>query len=113
MINRTLIAAMLLATAAQAAAPLQFWNTSSHEFTGVYLSPPGTNQWGPNETANDRDGSVAADERLKMPDLQPGQYDVRLVDKAGHSCVVKNVTVSAAGRYAFAIGDAELKSCGK
>ena len=40
-------------TAAQAAAPLQFWNTSSQEFTGVYLASPGTNQWGPNETAND------------------------------------------------------------
>ena len=38
-------------------------------------------------------------------------YDVRLVNKAGRSCVVKNVTVSAGGRYAFSIGDAELKAC--
>ena len=110
-IKRALIAAMLVATAAQAAAPLRFWNTSSQEFTGVYLAAPGTNHWGPNETANDPDGSVAADERLKLPDLKPGQYDVRLVNKAGRSCVVKNVTVSAGGRYAFSIGDAELKAC--
>jgi hypothetical protein len=110
-IKRALIAAMLVATAAQAAAPLRFWNTSSQEFTGVYLAAPGTNHWGPNETANDPDGSVAADERLKLPDLKPGQYDVRLVDKAGRSCVVRNVTVSADGAYAFSIGDAELKAC--
>jgi hypothetical protein len=106
-----LMTVMLLATAAQAAAPLQFWNTSSEEFTGVYLSAPGTGQWGPNETANDPDGSVSPDERLKLPDVTPGQYDVRLVNKAGRSCVVKNVTVRAAGRYAFSIGDAELKGC--
>jgi hypothetical protein len=107
------ITAILLATTAHAATPLQFWNTSSQEFTGVYLAAPGTNQWGPNETANDPDGSVAADERLKLPDITPGRYDVRLVTKAGRSCVVKNVTVKGGGRYAFAIGDAELKGCGE
>jgi hypothetical protein len=110
-IKRALVAAMLVATTAQAAAPLRFWNTSSREFTGVYLAAPGTDHWGPNETANDPDGSVAADERLKLPDLKPGQYDVRLVDKAGRSCIVKNVTVSAGGRYAFSIGDGELTAC--
>ena len=111
MIKVVLMAVMLVATAAQAAARLQFWNTSSEEFTGVYLAAPGTNQWGPNETANDPDGSVSADERLKLPDVAPGQYDVRLVNKAGRTCVVKNVTVRAGGRYAFSIGDAELKAC--
>lgn len=111
-----MIAGAMLAAAwgvAQAAGPLQFWNTSSHEFKGVYLAAPGTTQWGPNETANDPDGSVAADERLKMPDAKPGHYDVRVVDKNGRTCVVKNVEVRAAGRYAFSIGDEDLKNCGR
>ncbi len=105
--------AMLAAAggAAQAAGPLQFWNTSSREFTGVYLAAPGTTQWGPNETANDPDGSVAADERLKMPDAKPGHYDVRVVEKGGKTCVVKNVEARATGPYAFSIGDDDLKKC--
>jgi hypothetical protein len=107
----TPITAILPAATAYAATPLQFWNTSSQEFTGVYLAAPGTNQWGPNETTNDPDGSVAADERLKLPDITPGRYDVRLVTKAGRSCVVKNVTANGGGRFAFAIGDAELNGC--
>jgi hypothetical protein len=105
--------AMLAASwcAAQAAGPLQFWNTSSREFTGVYLAAPGTTQWSPNQTASDPDGSVAADERLKLRDAKPGHYDVRLVDKTGKTCVVKNVEARATGPYAFSIGDEDLKTC--
>ena len=107
-----IVAAMLLAAGgARAAVPLKFWNTSSQAFTGVYLAAPGTAKWGPNQAANDPDGAVSADERLKLPDVAPGRYDVRLVQKDGRSCVVKDVELRASGPYAFSIGDPELKAC--
>ena len=105
------LAVTLAAGSVQAAGPLLFWNTSSREFTGVYLALHGTGQWGPNEAANDPDGAVAADERLKLPDATPGRYDVRLVDKAGSTCVVKDVELRGTGPYAFAIGEPDLKTC--
>lgn len=106
-----MLAITLAAGSAQAAGPLLFWNTSSREFTGVYLALHGTGQWGPNEAASDPDGAVGADERLKLPDATPGRYDVRLVDKAGSTCVVKDVELRGTGPYAFSIGETELRAC--
>lgn len=89
----------------------QFWNTSTRTFTGVFLAPAGSNRWGPNQAANDPDGSVSADERLKLTDVPAGRLDVRLIDNAGRTCVVRGVEVTTGRRYAFAIGDDELVHC--
>ncbi len=90
---------------------LRFWNTTSREFTGVYLAPAGTASWGANQTANDPDGSVSADERLRIIGVTPGRYDVKLTEKSGRSCTVRNVEVKAGGRYAFAIAERDLSNC--
>lgn len=96
---------------ARSEAVQQFWNTSTQTFTGVFLAPAGSNRWGANQTANDPDGSVSADERLKLTDVPPGRVDVRLIDKAGRTCLVRGVEVMAGRRYAFAIGNDELTHC--
>ncbi len=101
---------VLLAVPAQAK-DLQFWNETGHEFTGVYLAPAGTSTFGPNQTANDPDHSVSADERLKITGVVPGRYDVRLVDKDGMNCVVRGVEVKGTGRVAFAIAEEQLTDC--
>jgi hypothetical protein len=90
---------------------LQFWNQTSHEFTGVYLAPVGSAKWGPNQTDNDEDHSVQADERLKIVGVAPGHYDVKLVDTRGQTCIVKDVEVKGTGRVAFAIEESQLTSC--
>ncbi len=107
------LALLALAAAAPAAERMRFWNTTSFTIAELYLAPAGTTQWGPNQCANDPDGAVDADERLTLKDVAPGRYDVKLADKHGRVCLVKNVEVRSGKPYAFAIGESDLTDCSK
>ena len=89
----------------------RFWNLTLHTITTLQLSPAGKNQWGPNQTVNDRDRTVDHDERLKITDTAPGTYDVRFVDRSGRICVVPNIQVKA--EAVFSIDEKDLKDCAK
>ncbi len=104
---------LALAAAAVAADRMRFWNTTSFTITRLYLAPAGTTQWGPDQCANDPDGAVDADERLTLRDIAPGRYDVKLADKKGRVCVVRNVDVKSGKPYAFSISDSDLTDCSK
>ncbi len=108
-----LLAATLVASNAFAAEQMRFWNATSVEIDELYLAPAGTDKWGPNQTLNDKDKSVDADERLKLAGVKPGRYDVRVVDKGGRTCVVHNVELKGSGKYAFSLEDNELTDCEK
>ena len=108
---RVLAVGLVLASTPALARDLQFWNQTTHEFQGVYLAPPGTMKWGANQTENDEDHSVQADERLKITGVAPGHYDVKVVDMHGQTCIVKDVEVKGTGRVAFAIEESQLTSC--
>jgi hypothetical protein len=108
-----LLAATFVATNALAAEQMRFWNMTSVEIDELYLAPAGTEEWGPNQTLNDDDKSVEADERLKLAGVKPGHYDVKFVDKSGRTCIVRNVEVKDGGKYAFSLEDNELKDCKK
>jgi hypothetical protein len=112
-IRRMVLAAGVLGVAAAPALArdLLFWNQTSKEFKGVYLAPAGTGQFGPNQAENDPDHTVSADERLKLTDVAPGSYDVRLVEMSGRVCLVAGVDVKGTGRVAFAIGEDQLTHC--
>ncbi len=105
------VAVLALMASPAWAKDMLFWNQTSKEFAGVYLAPAGTAQWGPNQTDNDNDHSVSADERLKITGVDPGSYDVKLVDTAGRTCVVSWVVVKGAGKVAFAIDEKQLTRC--
>jgi hypothetical protein len=87
----------------------QFWNLTANTITSLQLSPPGKNEWGRNQTDNDRDHTVDHDERLKITDTAAGTYDVKFTDKSGRSCVVPNIQVKAGG--IFTIEEKSLKGC--
>jgi V8-like Glu-specific endopeptidase len=87
----------------------QFWNLTANTITSLQLSPSGKNEWGRNQTDNDRDHTVDHDERLKITDTAAGTYDVKFTDKSGRSCVVPNVQVKAGG--IFTIEEKSLKGC--
>ena len=59
----------------------------------------------------ERRGAVDADERLTLKNVVPGHYDVKLVDKKGWICVVRNVEVQAGKPYAFSISEKDLTDC--
>jgi hypothetical protein len=76
-----------------AAKPTQFWNLASATVTKLEISKAGANAFGPNQTANDPDGAVDHDERLKITGVTTGTYDVRLTFEDGHTCLVRNVQI--------------------
>lgn len=105
------IALLAAGAAGHAAERLRFWNTTAATITELYLAPPGTGAWGPNQCLNDPDKTVDADERLTLTDVTPGRYDVKLVDKKGRRCVVPDVAVVSGRPYAFSISEKDLTDC--
>jgi len=89
--------------------PIRFWNLTRHTITELYLAPAGTTSWGPNQCKNDRDGTVDADERLRISDTPPGLYDAKLVDVTKRTCIVRNLKLEAG--EIFSIEERELTSC--
>src|ERR1700753_2496835 len=102
-----------LALAPPTASPkdTQFWNLTANTITSLQLSPAGKNDWGRNQTDNDRDHTVDHDERLKITDTPSGLYDVKFVDKSGRTCVVPNIEIKEG--LVFSIDEKNLKNCAK
>jgi hypothetical protein len=114
MLKFTMPAAIVVASLAALPAlakDLQFWNATQHEFTEVYLAPAGTTTWGKNQTLNDPDKAVSADERLAIKGVSAGHYDVKLVDSKHRTCIVPNVEVKTTGKVAFTIAEDQLTDC--
>jgi|SRR5262249_1235471 len=101
----------LVACAANAAdpKPMRFWNLTSTTVVDFRAAPPGTTDWGPNQCANDRDGTVDHDERLRITGVTPGRYDVKLTFKGGRVCTVRNVEMKDGA--VFSIEDKDLTNC--
>jgi hypothetical protein len=106
-----ILAALAAAWGAAAAnRPTQFWNLTKSTISEFYLAPAGTSNWGPNQCKNDKDGTVDADERLRVTDVPPGIYDAKFTDVNGRSCIVRDIKVETG--TIFWIEERELKFCG-
>ena len=90
---------------------IRFWNLALHTITTFQMSPAGENIWGPGQCKNDRDGTVDHDERLRITGIEPGRYDVKLADRIGRICIVRDVEVKAAA--VFTIEEKQLTDCRK
>jgi hypothetical protein len=90
---------------------IRFWNLTSSTIKNLYLSPAGKDAFGPDLCANDPDGAVDHDERLKLTGLAPGRYDLKLADNTGRVCVVRNITVEA--NKVFSVQEQDLTECTK
>jgi hypothetical protein len=101
--------ALCSATAAQQRRGTRFWNLTRYTITTLQMSPAGQNVWGPNQCANDKDGEVDHDERLRITGVSTGRYDVRFTDKGGRTCVVTQVDVKDG--EIFSIEEKELTDC--
>jgi len=67
--------ALLLASGGEPAAQgkgIRLWNLTTSTISGFQLSPAGKNDWGPNQTLNDRDKEVDHDERLRITGVETG-----------------------------------------
>lgn len=113
MLSVLLISIALAASASCAIAEdgkgIRFWNLTLHTITQLRMSPAGESRWGPDQCQNDRDGTVDHDERLRITNIAPGRYDVKLTDQTGRS-TVRNIEVKAGA--VFSIEEKHLTDCG-
>lgn len=105
------LSAALFAYGAAAAAEKFFVYdmTTRTDFKSVFLAPAGTQNWGRDQAANDKDHSLETNERLSLTGITHGLYDVKLVDKAGRTCIVKGVDLTK--DRSFEIREKDLSDC--
>jgi hypothetical protein len=84
-------------------------DTTSSDFPELYLAPTGTTSWGSNQTLNDKDKVLDHSERLTLSGVNPGVYDMKLVDSKGRICIVTGVDLST--KRNFDIRDQNLAQC--
>src|SRR5947207_1421943 len=65
---------------------IRMWNLTTARMTGFELSPAGKNDWGPNQTLNDRDKTVDHDERLRITGVEPERYDAKVSYADARQC---------------------------
>ncbi len=104
---------VLAAATAHAEERMRLWNLSGETLSEIYFAPPGTQQWGKNQCLNDKDKTVDNDERLRLTELQPGTYDVKVTDVKGRTCLIKNAKVEGGKPYAISIEHDQLTDCTK
>ena len=86
------LALMLCCSTAQAGG-LKFLNRTGLTIVNLQFAPPNSGAWGPNQCKNDDEGEVDHNERMTLTGIQAGRYDVRLGDKKGRVCTIKDVDV--------------------
>lgn len=104
------VAAIIFAGAA-AAKDTRFWNLTSSTVKSLELAPAGTSAFGPNQCANDPDGAVDHDERLKIIGVAAGIYDLRIALADGRTCLAKAVEIKTG--KPFSVEDGDLVDCKK
>ncbi len=90
---------------------MKFWNLTGVEIVELYLAPAGTDKFGDNQTKNDDKAVAENDERLPLTGVSAGKYDVKIKDKNGRTCLVKNVEVRDSGPYSFSLEADQLTDC--
>jgi hypothetical protein len=96
---------------AQSKKGIRLWNLTTATITGFELSPAGKNEWGPNQTLNDKDKEVDHDERLRITGVEPGRYDAKVGYADAKQCLVRDIEIKA--EAVFSIADKDLKDCNK
>ncbi|WGR93188.1 MULTISPECIES: hypothetical protein [unclassified Bradyrhizobium] len=107
----SLLAVPSLALAQSKGKGIRLWNLTSATISGFELSPAGKNEWGPNQTLNDKDKEVDHDERLRITGVEPGRYDAKVSYAGSRQCFVRDIEIKADA--VFSVSDKDLKDCNK
>ena len=109
--SRTLILALplLLGCSTAQAGSLKFLNRTGVTIVNLQFASPGSGAWGANQCKNDDEGEVDHNERLTLTGIQAGRYDVKLGDKKGRVCTIKNVDVQEGNPVI--VREQDLASC--
>ena len=88
---------------------IRLWNLTTATISEFQLSPLGKNDWGPNQTLNEKDKEGHHDERLRILGVQPGRYDAKVGYRGAKHCFVRDIEIKADA--IFSIADKDLKEC--
>src|SRR6476469_245352 len=108
------LVALLSASANQVVAQgkgVRLWNLTTATISEFQLSPAGKNDWGPNQTLNDKDKEVDHRERLRITGIEPGRYDAKVSYPDARQCFVRDIEIKADA--VFSVEDKDLKDCNK
>src|SRR6185312_10512474 len=84
----------------EAADQVSFLNKTTSTIGELHLAKPNSEIWGPNQLAS---GEVPSNERISLPDVQPGDYDLKVHVKFGPTCIIHKVAVKSG--ESFSVGD--------
>src|SRR3954464_5851081 len=90
---------------------VRMWNLTTARINGLELSPAGKNDWGPNQTLNDRDKTVDHDERLRLTGVEHGPHDAKVSYADARQCFARDIEIKPDA--VFTIADKDLKNCNK
>jgi hypothetical protein len=111
LIGICLLSVILPGSAVAQGKGIRFWNLTTATISGFQLSPVGKDNWGPNQTLNDKDKEVDHDERLRITGVEPGRYDAKVGYRDSRQCFVRDIEIKADA--VFSISDRDLKDCSK
>ena len=103
------VAAILFAQPA-AAKDTRFWNLTSSTVKSLELAPAGTSAFGPNQCANDPDGEVDHDERVKVTGVKSRRPTTRGSSLQTGVCARRRESEIEAGKV-FTIEEKDLVGC--
>ena len=89
----------------------RFLNRTGQTVVKLQLAPAGTKVWGSDQCANDDEGEVDHNEKLTLVGVKSGRYDMRIADKNGRVCFVKNVDLREGAQ--FSLKEQDLTDCAK
>jgi hypothetical protein len=110
----TVVAALLLASSSGVRAQgkgIRLWNLTTATISSFQLSPAGKDDWGANQTLNDKDKEVDHDERLRITGINPGRYDAKVGYRDARQCLVRDIEIKADA--VFSVADKDLQDCNK
>lgn len=82
-------------------------NQSAWDIHHLFLSSTSDSDWGPDQLGED---VIASGESFKLEDIPCDDYDVRIVDEDGDTCVIGGVGLCA-NDEAWKITDEDLLTC--
>ena len=88
---------------------IRFWNLTTATISSLQLAPAGTDNWGANQTLNDKDKEVDHDERLRITGVEPGRYDAKVGYRDSKQCLVRDIEIKRDA--VFSIADKDLNDC--
>lgn len=102
------VLALIVMLAPALALELIIVNKSEYDIHELYVSRSKSSKWGPDQLRKD---TIDAGERFTLRNIDPGTYDLKVVDEDGTECVIEEADFDES--KIWTITDRMLERCDK